>query len=259
MNCYERNLDISIKILDKLKLDPRVEGVAFLGGVARKYADEYSDIDIVVFSDEVIMDLPVGERFYDENIDIEIFNKVMSEYKWNEQKKETYQEGCLVYDKSGKVREFLNKNLEYKNEDFLHNYIDRLFSLAWHGFVYTPYRNKYIRGYKWILPPDLWKKRNNISNGYLVLNQCAITLIEMMFVINRKWIPSTKWLWIKVLKLDYLPDGFEKKMSYILFEKDSEETYELKIQYLNELLDESFDYVNDLLPDNLYEYVDISD
>ena len=259
MDYLKRNLDISIKVMEELKKNPLVEGVMFLGGVARNFADIDSDIDIAVFSKNALPNISLGENFYDGNIDVEFFNVKLNESSenWDQVQKEAYQEGYIAFDRNGYVKEYLDKALFYSEEEFQREYVARLFHLAWHGYVYTPYRNKTIRGYSWILPSDLWYKRNNPQNGFFIMQQCANILMESLFVINKKWIPDFKWLWIKSQKLDYLPKDYKEKMSFILFSEFNDEHWALKNKYFQELLDESFEHVEKLLPNNLYELVNI--
>ena len=244
-----------------MKENPLVEGVMFLGGVARNFADEDSDIDIAVFSHKKLMDLQVGECFDEEGNDIEIWNVKLDEgfEEWDQEAREAYSEGVIAFDRNGLVRDFLDKVLFYSDEAQVRGYGYRLFHMAWHGFVYSKYRNKFERGYKWVLPDNLWYKRGNPQNGFVVMQDCAKTLIETLFVINKAWIPDTKWLWIKSLKLEYLPKDYENKMAFILFSEFSDANYPEKCRLFQELLDESFEVIQDRLPENLYSIIDFYD
>lgn len=257
MNCLERNKKISYEILEDLKKNPLVEGVMFLGGVARGFADEDSDIDIAVFSDEKICDLSVGENFDDRNIDVEFWNIKLSESSenWSQIQREAYDEGIIVFDRNGKVKKYIDNALYYSEDKFLMEFGERFFHLAWHGIVYSKYRNKKTRGYNWILPNDMWYKRKNKENGFLILQQCALIYIELLFVVNKKWIPDFKWIWIKSNRLAYLPKKYKESMEYILFERFDDGTWKEKMNKFQELLDELYEHIEPELPENLYDLV----
>ena len=259
MDYLERNRNISMKIMEELKKIPEVEGVMFLGGVARNFADVDSDIDLAVFSNEKLPNLSVGENFDENNIDIEFWNIKLNESfeEWGQVQKEAYQEGIIVFDRNGKVKDYIDKTLFYSDKTFLLEFGERFFHLAWHGLIYTPYRNKSIRGYHWILPSDLWYKRNNPENGFVILQNCSMIFIELLFVLNRRWIPDFKWIWIKSQKLSTLPNNYYEKMKFILFSEFNDENWDKKIMLFQELLDETYEMFEQtgILPNDLYSLV----
>lgn len=258
MDYLKRNTDISNKVLEDLKKHKDVEGVMFLGGVARGYADVDSDIDIAVFSKKKLTWLSLGENFDADNIDLEFFNIKMEDdnNEWDEACKEAYYEGKIVFDRNGLVKKFIDEKLFYSDEEFQYNYCYHIFHLAWHGFIYTPYRNKNIRGYSWVLPNDLWVRRGPIENGYFVLQKCAGIFMESLFTLNKRWAPDFKWIYRKSLTLPYLPTDYKKKMDFILFSEFNKENYYKKLQYMQEMLDECFEKVSSLLPENMYKLID---
>ena len=77
-------------------------GVMRLGGIARKQDDQYSDIDIAIFSHNPLADLTLGERI---SI-MESLNITIDEYHESrgEIKRETYQECHISSDKTGKSK-----------------------------------------------------------------------------------------------------------------------------------------------------------
>lgn len=257
MDYLKRNIEISKKIVNEFKKDERIEGVMNLGGIARGFADIDSDIDIAVFSNKQLENFTLGETIVD-GVDIELFNIALSDKteNWSPIQKEAYDEGIIAYDKSGKVNAFLKKTLEFTADDFNHLFAEQAFALAWHGWIYTPYRNKCIKGYNWILPNDLWIKRGEPKNAYFLLNKCVNIFIDLLFIINKKWIPDFKWVLIKSKKLAFLPEDYSKKIDYLLFESTNSSTYPIKMVMFQELIDDAFKHIEAEIPDNLYDFIE---
>ena len=217
-----------------------VLGVMQLGGIARNRADEYSDIDVAVFSHKPLTDLRLGEQWVEEGCDLEVFNVAIDEgYEdWGEIKKEAYQEGYISSDKTGEVHAFMEKALFYSEEEYHFRALDMIFAMAWHGFIYTPFRDKTVHHYHWVLPSNLWHLRGEVNNSYYLLRYSAECFIRLLFAVNRRWLPDHKWRYLKSQRLPYLPKDYLSRIDYILFEADNEETYPKKSKCLNDMLDE---------------------
>ena len=238
--------------------DENVEGIMHLGGIAREYADKYSDIDLAVFSSTPLTNIKLGEQLTPEKYDLEVFNVAMNDgfENWSSIQKEAYQEGYIYIDKHGKVKEFIDKAL-YMPEDLrIKKILEMIFDMAWHGWVYSPFKNKTEKGYYWCLPNDLWKQRGVIKNAYYVAQVSFEHFIELLFWINRRWLPDFKWRLIKSYKLKNLPTGYREKADYILFEKWDESTWPRKEKYFRQLIDETISAIIPELPDDWYEIID---
>ena len=235
-----------------------VIGVMQLGGIARNRADQYSDIDIAIFSHKPLTDITLGEQWVEDGCDLEVFNIAIDKgfENWDEIKKEAYQEGYISSDKTGEVKAFMEKALFYDDDTFMHNALEMIFAMAWHGYIYTPFKKKVVHHYYWVLPHDLWHMRGDINNSYYLLRYCAECFIRLLFVVNRRWTPDWKWRYLKSKKLNRLPKYYEKKMDFILFEADNETNYNIKAKYLNEMLDEIVEEIEPLFPDNWYEIIE---
>lgn len=243
---------------EEILKDSRVEGVMYLGGLARGYADEFSDIDISVFSNEPLKDLRLGERFTPEGFDLEIFNVAINEgfEKWPAIQKEAYEEGIIASDKNGKVRGFLDKALRFENDYRTKRALELIFDMAWHGWVYTPYKNRDIKGYRWILPEDLWFRRSNVQNAFYVAQKCVGDFIELLFAANNKWTPDFKWRFVKLFNLSRLPENAKEKFDYLLFTAWNEQTWDKKRMLFQQMLDETIEALIQDFPDNWYEVID---
>lgn len=254
MDMLEKYKVVAFRYEKQLMQRPDVIGVMHLGGIARNRADEDSDIDIAVFSYEPLKDLKLGEQLSEEGYDVEIFNIAINEGFdwWDPIMKEAYEEGYISSDKTGEVEEFMKKALYY-DEDFRKHYLAKLiFNIAWHGWIYTPFRNKNVKGYNWILPANLWFKRNDVKNAFFLTHICILDFIELLFVLNRRWTPDYKWRLIKSRNLPILPTNYNKKIDYLLFEKWDESTWDEKNRIFQEMIDEIIPLIIPDMPEDWY-------
>lgn len=252
----EKHRKIAEEYTKAFKADKRVEGICYLGSIARNYADMYSDIDIAIFSEERMLDLRLGEGRF-KNFTVEVFNIAMNESyeSWDETQKEAYNEGIIAYDKKGDVKRFLDNALKYTNEYKTCKIIEIFFKLGWHGWAYSAYRDKQERGYLWSLPPDLWIRRRRVENAFYIMNMCVDMLIDLIYAINEHWVPDIKWKWIKFSKLSWLPSSWENLSKLLVTENINKETFYEKKQIFQLLIDECYEKVVHTLPDDMYNYL----
>jgi len=258
MDMREQFKKVADRFSDSIIKDPRVEGIAYLGGLARDFADEDSDIDIAVFSSEHLPELKLGEQITPEGYDLEIWNIVLGDgfEKWPDIQKEAYQEGKIIFDKNGKVSEFLKRALTFPDEYRTKRALELIFFIAWHGWIYTPFRNKNIKGYNWILPEDLWFRRGAEKNAYYVSQICVGYLLELLFLINKKWIPDYKWRYLKCLQLSVLPKNAKDSLDFLLFDSWNIKTWDDKRRIMQKLVDDVIELLLPDLPcDNWYDFL----
>lgn len=258
MNMLEKYTAVAKKWEAELMKRPDVLGVMHLGGIARQRADEDSDIDIAFFSREPVSDIVLGERITEEGCDVELFNIAMNEGfdNWSPIMREAYAEGFVSSDKTGEVADFIARALEYRDE-YRNKYMAELiFEIAWHGWIYTPFRNRTIHGYAWILPKDLWFKRGVENNAYYLARFCVERFVELLFALNRKWTPDYKWRIIKSRKLPVLPGDYDAKIDYLLFAEWNRDTWEKKSECLQSMIDEIVPLAAADLPDDWYALID---
>jgi hypothetical protein len=259
MDMRKEYKEVADRFLNEIMLDPRCQGVMYLGGLARNFADEYSDIDVAVFSDEILADFHLGERLTPEGYDLEIWNIAMNEgfESWSAIQREAYAEGVIIADKNGKVADFIKKALHFSDTYRVKRAMELIFQIAWHGWVYTPYKNITARGYAWLLPEDVWFRRNEEKNAFFTAQQSISHLIDLMFVINRKWTPDYKWRYIRSSKLPMVPKDYMQKLDYLLYDTWNHETWTQKRSVLQSLVDETIELIMPDLPkENWYDVID---
>ena len=238
----------------KMQQNPDVEGVMFLGGVARNRADQYSDIDIAVFSQKKLTWLTTGEQETPEGYDLEVFNIVFEKGSedWDEVKREAYQEGVIDFDRNGKTAAFLQKALFYPEEYRSQKIAELVFAIAWHGWVYTPFRNKTCKGYRWLLSEELWFERQDDRNAFYTARYCVDLFLELLYAVNSRWVADYKWRYIRARNLPWLPANYEEYMDSLLFREWSQKTWKAQRARFQALLDETIEKVIDSMPEDWY-------
>ena len=257
MDMLQRYQQVADKFVEEMYKHPDVEGVVHLGGIARQKADEYSDIDIAVFSNKKLKWLQTGEQETPEGYDLEVFNIAMDSgfENWDEIKREAYQEGVIAFDRHGKVAEFMKKALEYPEDYRIAMTAELIFAIAWHGWIYTPFRNKSAKNYRWLLREDLWFLRGDENNAFYTAHYCLEKFLELLFVINKRWLPDYKWRYIRSKALPWLPLEYEKAMNQLMFGEWSKETWEQQRDLFQGLLDETIKHVIDYMPEDWYSLI----
>jgi hypothetical protein len=82
-------------------------------------------------------------------------------------------------------------------------------------------------------------------------------LIDLIFVVNRRWTPDYKWRYIRCLKLQLVPGDFIRKLDYLLYGPWNLETWAQKREMLQNLVDETIELImSDLPKDNWYDSID---
>lgn len=257
MDMLQKYKKIADEFANKMWKHPDVEGVMHLGGIARQRADEYSDIDIAVFSNKKLKWLQTGEQETPEGYDLEVFNIAMDFgfENWDEIKKEAYQEGVIAFDRNGKVTEFMQKALEYPDDYRIAMTAELVFAIAWHGWIYSPFRNKTAKNYRWLLTEDLWFLRGDENNAFYTARYCLDKFIELLFVINRRWLPDYKWRYIRSKSLPWLPSGYETTINQLMFGEWSKVTWESQRKLFQCILDETIEHILDYMPEDWYSLI----
>jgi predicted nucleotidyltransferase len=222
--------ELIAKDLSKLE---GVVGITLTGGLSRDYADEYSEIDLIVYFEKNAFKewlyakafLPEGDSKYKGSyVDIEYLcyeDELKSE--WSHYKKWDSSYAKILYDPQELIKKLLQEktSLSEKEKEEL---IDRYFTL-------------YGAFFEWVV--SQWVHRED----YLAANHCLNTLldsiIKMVFLVNGEFIPFEKWTLNFSYSLEWTPKNWEEKIrEAMLVKKISEEEVKRRQSILSSLLKE---------------------
>lgn len=212
---------VSIKksgCLEKLMLDlsehmelfgsfEQVAGIMLDGGMSRGYADELSEIDVVIFVHENAF------KNYQEKqtpcaleitkIDGQLYDIKLLNYE-EELSKEC--EGValwdlsyakIMYDPAGELQHLFTEKLKQKTD------VDTA-----GGFLFGAWWSYRLAG-------DIWIRREDALQGHYCLNNAIEPLISALFIANKEYVPHEKWL-IHISKtLQWTPDNYEELLKKI--------------------------------------------
>lgn len=178
------------------------------GSVSYGEADEFSDLDLFVIASENINTLPIDAQFNGKDI------KVEGGYTWTqledfvritpddaETKFWGIQKAVLIHDPKDRYKKIQEKVNNYLPEDFWkQRVLKKWFSVFYcsrNGVRKALTRNDFITA-------GIWKGR------------LLEAIMELTFLINRQYIPPTKWLYKKFIELPILAKEVEPHLKAIL-------------------------------------------
>ncbi|MEE9443002.1 MAG: hypothetical protein V3V99_10095 [candidate division Zixibacteria bacterium] len=179
-------------VCDKISGIDGVVGIIATGGIARKFSDDFSDLDFFVYADkskarQIASYIAVGQLCYkDIHFDIPVLSyqramrhKVPSNY-WSQVIRWTLKYGEIWYDPDGKVKSLLDKKLIFPESEqklLLNRYHHRVDEIL--NYIYSTWE---ARGYIW-----------NLAH---LLRRAAENMILWVYVKNELFQPYvTKWLY----------------------------------------------------------------
>ncbi|QSF45332.1 DUF4037 domain-containing protein [Paenibacillus tianjinensis] len=195
------------RIQDFTALDG-VCGITLNGGCSRGYADELSEIDLVLYLEAGQYELwnngcsPIslgitkrGEYLYDikiSSLDEELQKPWDSVALWD------LSYARILYDPSGQIAKLMRTKLAQRPERLQAE--GPMFNCWWH----------------FRLAGDIWLHRGDIVQGHAMMNKAATQLVEALFSANREYVPHAKWLIHLSRTLPWTPAGWETGLMQIM-------------------------------------------
>lgn len=173
--------------LKKLKKQDYVVGIVLLGGLGkRKFLDEFSDIDLTVFTlDKDVLNFPLPFEFHHKlngrvlefNIHQQILEEEEQKDSWNESKIEAYSRGKIIYDPTRRIKKLIKNKTKFNKKNAFNRLVWIIQQYRWRGQIHS------IRSYK----------RGYPESAHDLLNQCSEILLEAIYLLNKRYLPHKKW------------------------------------------------------------------
>jgi predicted nucleotidyltransferase len=219
-NQIEKFKGIAQKLVSKIISFKAVTGIIFIGGLARGFADKYSDVDILVFLDKKDENLrkqirKIGSTEQQRShvdIDLEIhFLQDFKKQKWNEISRWDFSYAKIVYDPQGKIKKSFNKNLHIPKNFWTKRIV-----------VYGEYLKWYC------CPPeenpetmiDAWIARCDLISAHYCVNYAFDLMLSILFALNKEFLPPQKWRIFYSHSLKWLPKDYNKLVEETLTVKN---------------------------------------
>jgi hypothetical protein len=225
------------KLLPKvLEMAPRAIGVVLAGGLARGFADECSDVDILVFHhrNEKVPYMPYqylpqgncvefGACCFEDGNDPDKDSLI-----WTMANRWDKSYAKILHDPEGELQALFKKKL-----------------------VFRPGELKALKGKArdawWFIDEcaTSWITRGNIIAAHHAINRGIDLLLDYLYLKNREFIPYDKWKSFYAMQLEILPDSFEERVGKALIIRElSAECVQARQAVLDPLMKEAYQLPN---------------
>ncbi len=199
-----------------------VIGIVFLGGIARGYADEDSDVDVSVFIN--VDDQQVRERLraiaqgaqHSTGLDVDIeIHRAEDFFKrqWSEVDRWELGRAEIFYDPTGEIRRMFDAGGDVPDDFWTTKIVTCSTYLAWYS---CPQEGQGCVAETWIRRGDL------LSANYCIHYSLDL-ILELVFALNREFLPPPKWRVHYARNLEWIPEGFVDWISMSVPEAKSED------------------------------------
>jgi predicted nucleotidyltransferase len=186
-----------------------VTAVAFIGGLVRGFADEYSDLDIVVLltgRDERLRKqlyelASIEAKRYSVDIDVEVhFLEDFRKRKWGEIDRWEFAKAEIVFDPKGALKEALGDKLRLPESFWINRVVVYAEYLKW--YCCPPHEN--VRAIA-----ESWVERDDLQSAHYCLNYSVDLMLKILFALNREHLPAPKWRLFYSHNLKWLPKDYK--------------------------------------------------
>ncbi len=189
-----------------------VDGILYIGGLVRGFADKYSDVDIIVLlnnEDPYTRDfLPsISANLEDKSnleIDVEVYLiDTYQEREWNEFLKWDLAHSEVVFDRHGRVATMLKEKLRMSEDEWRVRISKSIVYFSWYCCAADEYTPTMI---------DMWVDRGDIVSAEYSVNYGIELILDLVYALNRSFLPAPKWRFGYTRTLDWLPEEFEENI-----------------------------------------------
>ncbi len=206
--CLEQLMQSLDEHMELFRSFDQVAGIMLDGGMSRGYADELSEVDVVIYVHEQ------AYRNYKEKqtpcalgitkIDGQLYDIKLLNYE--EELDRAYEAVALwdlsyakiIYDPDGKIQRLFSEKLKQKTN------VDTA-----GGFMFEAWWSYRLAG-------DIWIRREDVLQGHYCLNNAITPLISALFIANEEFVPHEKWLIHMSRTLAWKPDRYEEQLKQVL-------------------------------------------
>ncbi|MEM4713420.1 MAG: nucleotidyltransferase domain-containing protein [Candidatus Bathyarchaeia archaeon] len=199
---------VAADFASKIAAHEGVAGILFVGGLVRGFADEFSDLDVVVLlknRDEGLKRKLIrlwqdAERRHRIEIDFEIhFIEDFRAYGWDDADKWEFSKAEVVFDPDGEAKKVLEEKLKVSENFWKKRVVVCAEYLKWYC---CPVK----RGTGTVA--EVWIKRGDLASAHYCLNHGTELLIRLIFALNKEFLPAPKWRLFHSYSLKWLPKNY---------------------------------------------------
>jgi len=217
-NRHEEHLDVAKSVVRRIAREPAVEGIVLLGGLTRGFADEYSDVDIVVIIQR--RDARLKRRLeaigrsagVDASVemDMEVHSiRDFTKLERTDWRRWEYGLAETVFDRRGVVGRVISQLVTVPEDYWVDRIVESWTYLQWYGCP--------AEGSKSIA--EIWVERDDPVSAHCCLNYSMDLLMDLLFALNREFVPPPKWRSFCMRSLRWKPRGLRKVFEQVCIVK----------------------------------------
>jgi len=198
---------------------PSVVGAVLIGGTARGFSDEYSDIDVVIFYDGDGTGIATsGEQTWSgHDFDVTVVDyRYALKTLWTMTQRWSYLGAEVLCDTAGKIKRLLKKKITFPAEERKNIIVTSIIQLSWYGIGL---KHGIWRGCNFRQIPRMWLHRGDVGSAHRRLTLATETLLDLLFAYNHALNPGEKWKLHVVHFLPWLPIHFRRRINQVILVK----------------------------------------
>jgi predicted nucleotidyltransferase len=208
-NQIKKFMKIAEKLVSKISSFDGVVGVIFEGGLARGFADKYSDVDITVFLDrkderlrKQIRKIGADEQKHSV-VDVDLSVHFLEEFakrRWSEVDRWDYSHAKIVFDPKGEIEKVFSKKLRVPRSFWVRRIVVSAEYLKW--YCCPPKKGMDTVAEAWI-------DRGDLVSVHYCLTYVIDLMLRIIFALNKEFVPSQKWRIFCSYNLKWLPKDYK--------------------------------------------------
>jgi predicted nucleotidyltransferase len=220
-NRIERFRYVAEGLVSRIASCEGIAGIFFIGGLVRRFADKFSDLDITIFLSKRDESLrrQIHRMGLDEkrrsgiDIDLEVYFledfkrwKLGEAYTWELSRAE------IVFDSEGETRKVLDDKLKVPKDFWKKRIVICGEYLKWYC---CPAREEAGT------IAEAWIERGDLLAAHYCLNYSVDLLIRLIFALNKEFLPAPKWRIFYSYSLKWLPLDYKELIKQATIINDS--------------------------------------
>ncbi len=211
---------VANELVQRISHFDSVEGIVYIGGLARGFADKYSDVDIIVLlnnEDPYARDFlqSISANLEDKSnleLDLEVYSlEKFERQEWNEYQRWDLSHSAIAFDRQGKVNSLIKNKLTLNDEEWKVRISKAIIYFSWYCCAFDESTPTMI---------DLWMDRGDVSSAEYSVSYGIELILDLVYSLNRSYLPAPKWRIGYTRTLEWLPDNFEQYIREVMICKE---------------------------------------
>lgn len=193
-----------------------VEGVVFLGSLARGFMDESSDLDISIIVGgkdlkrlrrvfEPMAKEVESNRGVEADIEVHAYDD-FARRQWGEIERFSFQHCQIYFDRNGRLGRSIKEKLDVPRDFWTRRIVEGCIYLS--GYA-SPGREGRSTAENWV-------RRGDLAQAHYCAGYVAELIMELTYALNREFLPPPKWRMFNLRNLPWRPEGLEESLATIM-------------------------------------------